>query len=313
MLEAPICIVGAARSGTTMLGHRLAQHPEVVYCQEPKYVWRYRNPLAKTDVRTAGEATSTVRRYIRARLADELGQGDGQRLVEKTPSNCFRVPFLHAVLPEAYIVHLVRDGRDVAFSAREKWCRLKGEYDDNSTADQDYVDQTSVYDRLTDTYNRLVRPAWDRLRSLEVPLADAPYYASKYMRRVVAGSEQDHVWGPKFPGIYEAIQSHDLLELCAIQWRESVRFALDGLRSVPDDQQITVRFEALVQRPAEIILRILDFAGLTEHPPLVEHAKETFSSDAAHRWRRRNETEVQRVMDQIGPFMRENLVGMRKP
>jgi hypothetical protein len=36
--------------------------------------------------------------------------------VWKTPRNAFRLRFLHAVFPEAYVIHLVRDGRAVAAS-----------------------------------------------------------------------------------------------------------------------------------------------------------------------------------------------------
>ena len=42
-------------------------------------------------------------------------------LLEKTPENCLRLPFLQALFPDARIVHLVRDGRANVHSLLEGW------------------------------------------------------------------------------------------------------------------------------------------------------------------------------------------------
>jgi hypothetical protein len=51
-------------------------------------------------------------------------------IVEKSPRNALRVPFLRAVFPEAKFIHVLRDGRDVACSLSagingEKWRHAK--------------------------------------------------------------------------------------------------------------------------------------------------------------------------------------------
>ena len=120
-LDRPIVILGAARSGTTLTGEILGRHPDVAYWIEPKYVWRYGRPLARDDIRTAAEATLRVRHYIRRAFNQYTERRGKSRFMEKTPSNCFRLPFVHAVLPNARFLHIVRDGRDVARSAVKKW------------------------------------------------------------------------------------------------------------------------------------------------------------------------------------------------
>lgn len=54
----------------------------------------------------------------------------GRMLVEKSPKNTLRIPFLKAIFPEAKIIHIVRDGRDVACSLMpgiggDAWMHLK--------------------------------------------------------------------------------------------------------------------------------------------------------------------------------------------
>lgn len=290
MPERPVCIVGAARSGTTILGQLLARHPDVAYWEEPKYLWQYRKPTAAHDRRTSEEATPGVQNYIRARLDRYVERRDAGRLVEKTPSNCFRIPFVCRVLPDVRIVHLLRDGRDVAFSARKQWT-----LDGQETGDDQVNERTLI---------QTARAAWARIRSLEIPLVDFPYYLMRYLRTSVLGENTPHVWGPKFPGIYETIDEHELLETCAIQWRESVRAAQEGLQSVPEDQKIEIRFEKLVTNPTETLREILQFATLREHEALIEHAVDTLWADAAYRWRDRDEREVERVMEVASPLVR---------
>jgi hypothetical protein len=44
------------------------------------------------------------------------------RYADKSPRNCFLIPFLHRVFPDAQFVHIMRDGRDAALShSRKPW------------------------------------------------------------------------------------------------------------------------------------------------------------------------------------------------
>ena len=117
-------VVGAGRSGTTILGEILSAHPAVHYLYEPYHLWAAVEP--RTDVTnlhtrvygrfmmTERDATEEVRRRFR-RLASAMGH-DGQLLVEKTPHNVARIGFLEALAPESRYVHMVRNGLDVARS-----------------------------------------------------------------------------------------------------------------------------------------------------------------------------------------------------
>jgi len=108
-------VVGCARSGTSILGELIAAHPQVTYIFEAHHVWETAGTGMNDSHRlVAADATPPVR----ARLREWLhGQGSPDTvIVEKTPRNVLRIPFLRAIFPDAQIIHIVRDGRDVACS-----------------------------------------------------------------------------------------------------------------------------------------------------------------------------------------------------
>lgn len=120
-LERPIFLIGAARSGTTFLGHAIGQLPDVSYHHEPvatKAAGRY--------VADGTWSEPRARRFFRSVYAWLLRyQVDGGlRFAEKTPTNTFLVPFLDRTFPDAQFIHLIRDGRDVVASHLQRpWLR----------------------------------------------------------------------------------------------------------------------------------------------------------------------------------------------
>ena len=60
------------------------------------------------------DATPAIREGIREWATNEAR--GASMFVEKSPRNILRVPYVRAIFPEARIVHIVRDGRDVACS-----------------------------------------------------------------------------------------------------------------------------------------------------------------------------------------------------
>ena len=125
----PIIIVAAGRSGSKLLRGILASHWDAIcFPREINYIWRHGNLDFPTDELQPENARPEVVQYIRKRF-DKVRSGQGkQRVIEKTCANSLRVDFVHTIFPEAYFVHLVRDGRAVAESARRRWrarCRTR--------------------------------------------------------------------------------------------------------------------------------------------------------------------------------------------
>lgn len=268
-LDRPIVVVGAARSGTTFVGELVAHHPDVAYWVEPKYVWEYAGRASGDDVRDADDATPGVRRYIRRRFARFAAAQGKPRFAEKTPSNCFRVPFVEAVLPDARYVHVVRDGRDVVFSALKKW---------TSPPASDAV----------------VR----RLTSFEIPLRDLPRHAARALARVARNPwtrREWAVWGPRYPGIQADRARMSLLEVCAQQWVHSVSALRRDLAGIPPERVITVRYEELARDPRTGLAAILEGVELPSEESTLDFADRHAREDRAGAWRRRDPREVETV------------------
>jgi Sulfotransferase family len=129
-------ILGHARSGTTLLMRLTRLHPEV-HCNYQAHFFT-RRPLLKSLVDTPEAEEWLTRKsnrwnhgrdlspLILRAAADVIMERDavreGKRIVgDKSPSSVIHgqaVRDLHAVYPDARIVYIVRDGRDVSISER---------------------------------------------------------------------------------------------------------------------------------------------------------------------------------------------------
>lgn len=124
-LDRPIFIVGAPRSGTMLLYRILRSHSRLAHWRpsEAHEVWEAdyhpalrgweSNVLDASDVEP--EAAGRIRRSFL------LVAGRHRRLIDKTPRNVLRVPFVDAVFPDARYVYLRRDGRENVNSLINAW------------------------------------------------------------------------------------------------------------------------------------------------------------------------------------------------
>lgn len=133
-LEAPVFIVSGPRSGSTLLFETLAGAPGVFTVGgESHQIIEGIPGLAPGhgaldhNRLDAGFARPEVARALQQRflaaLADRTGaRPEGPvRMLEKTPKNALRVPFLKAVFPDARFIYLHRDPRQVLASMIEGW------------------------------------------------------------------------------------------------------------------------------------------------------------------------------------------------
>jgi len=122
-------ILGCARSGTSILGELIGSHPEVKYRHEAHAVWSKAGfGENKSHRLTAPQATPEVTQLIRKRF--KLAKGEANFFAEKCPRSVLRIPFIREVFPEAKLIHIIRDGRDVACSmlpgmGGDKWQHLR--------------------------------------------------------------------------------------------------------------------------------------------------------------------------------------------
>ena len=122
-LERPILIIGAPRSGTSLLFSILRQSPELAHWPgESHEVWEADYHPALRGWESNALDASDVRRDAAARIRRSLFLVAGRkRLIDKAPRNTLRVPFIEVVLPDATYIFLRRDGRDNVNSLINAW------------------------------------------------------------------------------------------------------------------------------------------------------------------------------------------------
>jgi hypothetical protein len=149
--DRPVIVVGAPRSGTTMLQLMLLAHHRIAVPPENRFILpTYARRLAFGDLRETGNRAALARFIVetkghrirdfgirRRRLVDEIVAGpptlgsalglvlkayaerfDRARWGDKRPGYVHQLDVIHRLFPDAQIVHLVRDPRDVAGSLK---------------------------------------------------------------------------------------------------------------------------------------------------------------------------------------------------
>mgnify|MGYP003593273794 FL=1 len=134
--DKPVVILSAPRSGSTLLFETLARAPglhtiggeshraiEGIPSLHPAGRGFASNRLEASDA--PPEVAEALRKRFVANLRDRDGtpapDGGSIRLLEKTPKNVLRIPFMRQVFPDARFVVLWRDPRAVLSSMIEAW------------------------------------------------------------------------------------------------------------------------------------------------------------------------------------------------
>lgn len=132
-------IVGAQKSGSTWLQRLIDAHPLFSCKGEGHFfdraihpairIFNDYNTITRTVVDTVyggsgyykpipwSEARQFFRQWVIERITSGQDQGPVVAYGDKTPGYAFHLPLVQELFPEARLIHLVRDGRDVAVSA----------------------------------------------------------------------------------------------------------------------------------------------------------------------------------------------------
>ncbi|HYV57049.1 MAG TPA: sulfotransferase [Candidatus Nitrosopolaris sp.] len=301
MIRDPVIVLGAPRSGTSMLFETLARSSQLWSLTdeshevlEGPYHPRLRgwesNVLAATDLdpttadrlrlefevhaqpgtlrrakqdrRDSGRRRRLNYALVRFMAAVRRRRAGPVRLLEKTPKNCLRIPFLRALFPDARFVFLRRDGRATISSLIEGW------------------------------------QAGGRYESYRLP---EPLH--------IAGHEGQG-WCFLLPPGWRQLARASLEEVCAAQWlvsTEAVLATLDTLRA--ERRVYELAYEQLVARPRESLAPLLEFLGIPFEPAILAGREQlrlvnVVSAPESEKWRRRNGAAIERILPRIAAAQR---------
>ena len=141
MSRAPIFIGGMFKSGTSLLRAMLGQHSAIASGLETYWFdwnWSARESdgmkvmygrlahffdMSVAEVTAMAMASATAENFLATLMADVARRQDKRRWAEKTPGNVAHADRIWGAWPEAQIIHIIRDPRDVFASLVEakKW------------------------------------------------------------------------------------------------------------------------------------------------------------------------------------------------
>jgi hypothetical protein len=152
----PILIIGAPGSGTTLLFQTLCSHRDLAYIthnmlragllrhgrlvgdrRKALLILQnliHRDPASNLPLGdalwvkyfrdynylTENDYSEEMAAYFRKKVLQVQNLWSRPRFVDKTLVNCFRVKLLNLIFPDAKFIHIIRDGRAVAFSILNK-------------------------------------------------------------------------------------------------------------------------------------------------------------------------------------------------
>lgn len=280
--EAPIVILGAARSGTKFLRGVLASaRGHVATPFDSNHIWRIGNASTADDELDPASISDRTARTIRDglwKVATHDGATRGGVLVEKTVSNSLRPAFVDRVLPGARYVLLIRDGRDVVESTYRMWLEPP--------------DTGGLKRKL-----------------VSLPLRAAPY-AAWYGLNMAMGKLRGRgvgVWGVRYRGIAADLERLSVPEVCARQWQACVESSLAFAREMPASRFIQVRYEDLVADPSALD-PVADFLqlGPAGRERLREELRRTIRAPERSRWTETfDESTREKVLGIIAPLQHQ--------
>ncbi len=134
--DRPIIIVAAPRSGSTLLFETLSRSQSLWTIGDESHLVfesvKALNPahgVCRSNRLLASDADAAIIEHIRQAFLQNVHDASGQaykgagkpRLLEKTPKNSLRIPFLNELFPDALYIYLFRDPRENISSIIDGW------------------------------------------------------------------------------------------------------------------------------------------------------------------------------------------------
>lgn len=286
-LKPPVLIIGGTRSGTSMLSEWIGSAPGVVEWYEPNQLWRVGRAYGPDDAVRPEHATPGVKAWIRRKFLEFQEAHGGRRVIEKSPTNVFRVGFVREVFPEATLIHIYRDGRAVLSSQ---------------------IEQYDTFQSYTLTRSGTIA----RIREMlgVVPFWQWPAYAPRFLegltRRYIRRKRGVSWFGVRYPGWRADRGRMTRTQMIATQWVTSVEAAMADLSAFPPGSWLGLRYEEVVADPEKWFGTICEFCGIETNREYLDKVKAKVHTQSLDKWKHDLPPEVlAEAMPVMAPLLRK--------
>ena len=245
MLDRPVLITGTPRSGKTCVGNLLEQAGEFVYVNEPLTIWDIRVSRRCDDRLVAAHANDRTKRKILSRCEGVVRQSGRLRYLDNLAYHALRIPFIHAIVPDARIVYVIRNPTDTIPEMLYGWTY------------RDTLVKAVARRRKHLKVSALPRLGWR--------------FAHNYVQSRLFGRRA--TWGPRVPGLQAFATTHSTAQVAAFQWHRMNEIGLEDMASLPAGIGLTVRYEDLLTDPVHQARRIASFCEVQDPHAITAFAK----------------------------------------
>jgi hypothetical protein len=286
-----VFIVGSGRSGTTLLGDILDLHPLICRWYEPYFVMDRHFRNAPNDHRAAKDANDKVKKYITGAFEHYRDRRKCRTVIDKSPRNSLKLPFLLEIFPKARFIHIVRDGRDATLSIYREWQKR-----------QTILNERNYYQAIRSIRRFLVRQPLlkHKIAAALFEIGDfrdlsRPKMAFQRYKRW----DGRIGWGPRFEGWQAVIDKVSTLEFSAFQWAKCLEAIVTNRIKIKGERYLEIRYEDFLIRPEKTLAGIFEFLSV-RNPPDIMDLMPTLKVSNYDKWRQGFSAEQK---ESIGPIL----------
>ena len=314
LIKKPVIIIGCPRSGTTMLFTILSQSQELFSLHRESwnvikgaYSNGMLNPDAQDDVLTVNDLSPELMEYLREGFHKYTVNNEAYAF---WTANHFRMRAISAHLPipnpfapiATTINAMRKNNRNEPYRMIEKTPRncFRVDFMNKLFPDAKFIfisreGKTNV-SSLIEGWRRNA----GRVKHKRFPRLNQDFTINNF---------EFAKWEYVLPPGWRELNGKSLEEICAHQWIQSNKYALDSLEKIESDRVMKIRYEDLCENPATVIKSITDFVEIpfdgkiketAEQPPVVSTG--LFEKPNPDKWKK-NQEAIERVLPSMQATM----------
>jgi hypothetical protein len=246
----PIFVIGAPRSGTHILAISLVRNLDCSYRSEINNFWKSSHPCLKTDFIPENFANPKLIKRVRKRIETYMkNTGTKAYYLEKTIPNSLRIGYIRKIFPEAIFIHIIRDGRSVAYSIRKQY------FGNINKITQFGEDDIKKGDRIKLLCDEIKGRAVTGVSPLLLIFNFNRYFKTTLMR---LGLLKRSTWGPRYPGFEYKAKHLTPIQLAGDQWTTIVSIVKNYFTAHPTAKYYECRYEELLKDPDICLTKIIE-------------------------------------------------------